>query len=309
MQNALLEWLESGDPAPLKIDKEHRVVVRIPVDQNFDYLFCQWNYNRNKVQRSNKFEYTGIYCKKDKKLYDLQHRLSEFDDKYMELRAETLREQMQGLVQRLIEETINNDRKNLKVKEINDSQRLKNLEYYIQYQAYKDARELYLKLDGETAEAYRYKNQFRADAWSEETLLDYILDPMLYVTMVAAMYVENNQENILSDFLRGDALLAEYAKILATPENNIHTILKIRKGISTVSAKQVTITMMVGEKELTFKYDAARLTWDCENKFSSYGADRDGRDQLEEAMGRGCNDFCPKSIVRITYGRNTIYEA
>ncbi|MCL2555434.1 MAG: hypothetical protein FWE03_00245 [Firmicutes bacterium] len=306
--NQLQEWVNSGDTAPLIL--KDSTVIRIPKDKDFDYLFTQRHYSRGGlIERDRKFEYGGIIRKSDNALYDLQYDLREYDEIKGELSAEKLKDEMQGLVRMFIEKTINNDRKNLRIKEISDKRSLEQLGYYIQYDAYKDARQLYLENDGGEARGFVYKNDYRADAWKEATLLEYILDPTKYVATQAAEYMRDRQEQMLDKFLRADAMYAEYAKILATPENNIHTLLKIRKGLSTVSAKQVTITMIVGEKELTFKYDAQRLTWDCENKFSSYGADRDGRDKLEEAMGRGCNDFCPKSIVRINYGRNTLYEA
>lgn len=305
--NQLQEWVNSGDTAPLTL--KDSTVIRIPKDKDFDYLFTQRHYSRGGlIERDRKFEYGGIVRKSDNALYDLQYDLREYDETKGELSAEKLKDEMQGLVRMFIEKTINNDRKNLRIKEISDKRSLEQLGYYIQYDAYKDARQLYLENDGGEARGFVYKNDYRAEAWKEATLLEFILDPTKYVATQAAEYMRDRQEQMLDKFLRADAMYAEYAKILADPTDNIHTVNNIQKALMAVDAKMVTLTMRRGDKELTFKFEAYRLKSDCERKYCEYGAEVAGRQQLSESFGRGNTDFTPEEIVKITYGRNTLYE-
>jgi len=300
----------SGDSPQFKFKENgwNHTVIRLALDDNFDYLYVQRHYKAETLQRDSKFEYGGIYFKKEKTLYDLQYDLRIFDGDYEKSRADKLKEQMQELVRQLVEATIKNDRKNLSVTKLTDRDK-ENYEYYIKYQARKDARELYLQLNGEAADEYEYKSDYHAQPWKEETLLEYILDPAKYISTQAAEFIQTQQGGILLDFLRGDALAKAYAELTANPQSNIHTINKICKALATADAKMVTVTIRRGETELTFKYEVYRLKQDPENKYCKYGADAQGRRELENAFEQGDTDFTPQEIIRITYGRNTLYEA
>jgi len=155
MQNELQQWLEGGISSPLKLAREGRIIIRVPHSENFDYLFCQRGWSKLMLLRNSKFEYAGIYCIKTKTLYDLQYVLREFDDENCSLSAENLKVKLQNEVRLLVEETLGNDRKNLKITELKDRAK-ENFEHYEKYQAYKDARELFLKLNGSPMIESRY---------------------------------------------------------------------------------------------------------------------------------------------------------
>lgn len=114
----------------------------------------------------------------------------------------------------------------------------------------------------------------------------------------------------MSAFLRSDALTAEYQKILSNPQDNIHTINRIRQSIMGIAdAKMVTIIMRRGDKEISLKYPADKLLDDCGHKYNTWWADASGRRELERIFGRSNDEFTPHEVIRITYGRNTIYTS
>jgi hypothetical protein len=105
-----------------------------------------------------------------------------------------------------------------------------------------------------------------------------------------------------------DAVTAAYAKMLASKDTNVFIVKKIMTAVKAADAKTVTVTMRREDKEFAFKYEARSLEYDCGRKYNSWNADAAGRRELERGLGRGDNDFYPQEIVRIAYGRNTLYE-
>ena len=72
-------------------------------------------------------------------------------------------------------------------------------------------------------------------------------------------------------------------------------------------AKMVTVTVVKPEGELTFKAAADSLTG-YRNYYSSYDIPAQDRREFERLFGKYA-DYRAEDITRITYGRNTIYEA
>jgi len=106
-----------------------------------------------------------------------------------------------------------------------------------------------------------------------------------------------------------DAIIAAYEALLHNAESNVFTVKKIIAAVKAADAKSVSVTVRRGDKEATFKYEACHLTQDCGSKYNAWNADAQGRRELERLFGRSDDDFFPHEIVRITYGRNTLYEA
>lgn len=61
------------------------------------------------------------------------------------------------------------------------------------------------------------------------------------------------------------------------------------------------------DKEMTFKYDARYLRYDCGRCYSTWNMPCLARGTFEDLYGRGA-ELYPTDITKITYGRKVIYE-
>ena len=81
----------------------------------------------------------------------------------------------------------------------------------------------------------------------------------------------------------------------------------ITDAVRDSGAKMVTVTVARPEGELTFKTAVDSLTG-YRNYYSSYDIPAQDRREFERLFGKYA-DYRAEDITRITYGRNTIYEA
>ena len=123
----------------------------------------------------------------------------------------------------------------------------------------------------------------------------------------AGQYIKDHQEQSLLTFLENDALRGEYTALLRDEENPIHRMKAITDAVKASGAKTVTVTVAKPEGELTFKTAADSLTG-YRNFYSSYDIPAQDWREFERMFGKYA-DYHAEDITRITYGRNTIYEA
>lgn len=81
----------------------------------------------------------------------------------------------------------------------------------------------------------------------------------------------------------------------------------ITEAIRGSGAKTVSITIQRDGKELTFKTEADSLLG-LRSSYNTSSIVAPDRRRFEQEFGRSWN-YSPEEITRITYGRNTIYEA
>ena len=59
----------------LRDKNETLMVMKVPYDEDFDFIYCQRNYGSEPLSRNTAFIYSGIYNRLDNKLYDMQYPL------------------------------------------------------------------------------------------------------------------------------------------------------------------------------------------------------------------------------------------
>jgi hypothetical protein len=309
MENTLQKWLTDGGSAPFKFEEEGKciTVIRVPFNDTFDYLFCQRHYRTCRIERGDSFRYAGIYHKPEGVLYDPQYELAFLDPEAYERRtAKRFLVKLQDDVRREISALVGNDRTRLKITALSED---KDIEYIRKYTAPRVARERFLSTeDGAELEPFEYEPPFTPSLWTEETLLEYIAAPDKYTRALAVQFFETEQESILISFLAGDAIAAEYALLSADTGNAAHLIKKIRRAVIAADAKTVTVTLCREGEEITFKCEARPLTQDCGDYYSGWSIAAADRKAIDARFGRYKSDFRPHEIVKITYGRNAIYE-
>lgn len=307
MNEQLSTWLASDDPGLCHFREGGNTFLffRLAKSPDFDYLFCERRYNDDGLTRDCTFEYAGIYCRKDGLLYDEQYELKAATHGTDDRSAAALLEQLKQATRRKVEAAIGNDRSNLTVTEITDAHLLHDLEYLNSYSAKEMARQHYL--DTIEFEAPAFRCHYGPDRWSEQSLLDYILDPEGYADKEAAAYIAAHQEDMLYTFLQNDAVLAEYQAILADTDNPVHYVKRIMAAMAGTSAKSVNVTICKDGIEFTFKTEAHILRGDCRSYYSTWNMTAADRREFQQLYGRNA-DYYPQEILKITYARNVLYQ-
>ena len=309
MNKDFLNWLGQTEKNTCMVQSAGMTYyfVRVAKNEAFDYLYCQREYSGKELARGGAFKYAGIYCRSDGELYDGQYDVLGLAGEDIEERsAGQLREDLQRNVRQLVEAAIGNDRRNLQITELSDPELLRKLKNEQDYYAKSKARERFL--DAAEFEPPSFRCFYEAENWTEDSLLSYILNPQGYAAKETAAYMEENQEEMLFDFLYNDVELAEYQALLEDTENPVHTVKKIMAAMNNSSAKTVNVTINKDGEEFTFKTEAQELRRDCSDHYHVWNMVAADRQKFKERFGKN-TEYYPKEIVCITYARAVLYEA
>jgi hypothetical protein len=300
------EWLASDRPEAFRYRDggTFGTIIRVPKNESFDYLYVQRHGQEWRIDRRDKFEYCGLYCKKDSLVYDARYDVYCLIDGYQQRGTELLRVKLETDVRSALEERLGNDRSRLSVTELPERWE-SSLNDYRTYRAVEAARVMYL--NGDEPEDWRCECHYVPEHWDEETLLAYILNPAFYTSCEAERYWESSQEQLLFAFLTHDMVIAEYLAILGEPRHPIHAVKRIRDAVEKSSAKTVTVTIRKNGEDFTFKTEAYELTRDCTSHYSDWHIVAADRRRFAAKFGRNAH-YTPKEIVRIAYARRVIYE-
>ena len=309
----LADWLAGGGPFMCRAKGYNYTLMRVRKNADFDYLYTQRQYNNVDIERGSKFEYAGLYCRRNGLLYDCQYAARDLFDEpdAQDARSvEALLKYLKAAVRSSVEATIGNDRNNLRITKLTTERMLESLARYQESSANGHARKVYLESDdGGNAEGYTFVFQcdYRPEQWTEDSLLAYILDPDGFVCNEANKYINSHQEAMLSDFLESDMVAAEYKSIVDNPSNPIHLVKRIMRAVSASSAKTVTVTIRKDGTEFAFKTDPRELRSDCTSHYSDWNIVAADRKEFERLFGRSAH-YKPEDILRIEYARSVLYE-
>ena len=311
LQGRFTDWLTGtvGNPFTCKAGSYHITVIRVWKNEDFDYLYCQRQYNGAGIERGDKFDYAGVYCKRDGLLYDGQYDIRELTD--TEGRSEeALRAELKRAVRQAIEDAVGNDRRNLRVTELSTERERKGLTDFQKFTAPGKARAAYLngEHDDNSGFAFTFRCRYDPANWTEDSLLAYILDPARYTAAEAAAYMETQQEDMLSDFLQADMVAAGYAALLGNPLNPVHRLKRIMAALNASPAKTVNVTICKDDVEFSFKAEAAQYRRDCGSLYSDWNIVAADRREFERRFGRN-GQYGPEDILRIEYARSVLYQA
>ena len=152
--------------------------------------------------------------------------------------------------------------------------------------------------------------QFHSEYYTsltEDTLLSYLKSPEDYIKTTAEQYMRDNQEEFLAQFLKKDALLAEYQMLSQDSDALVYRMRAITDALQKSGAKTVNVTVQKDGVELTFKTSAESLKG-LKSQYSTWYIAPSDRLQFRHLFGAG-SDYSAEDIIRIAYGRSTLYEA
>ncbi len=301
-------WLDLGT-APITFrqgEKAITTLLKLEKNPSADYLYRTAAAQENSISWNNPVQFCGVWDHKNRTLYLTEDTLGLFTTaKYPFVSAgSSMTDEISDRVNSRVESIIADDQNNLAVREVTGWRALKDLDYYRNYGAKEEAiRRLF---SGEEPDGH-FHSQYRLDSLPETVFLAYLEDPEGFIEKTAEQHIEQHQESFLMDFLERDALLTEYQLLMQDTENPLHRMKAITEAVKSSGAKTVSVTVHKSGEELTFRTTAGSLTGH-RNYYNTNQIAASDRREFERLFGRHA-DYKAEEITRITYGRNTIYEA
>ena len=308
-RNEFQRWLELGS-APFTIWQGEQALVtlsRLEKQRGVDYLYRISPAQDNSISWDSDMQFCGVYDMEHRALYLTQDSLGILTAGKFPFVAETglsMAGEISGKINQYVENVVANAPDNLQVREITGYRETRDLQYYQNYGAKEEAIRMFF--DGEVPDG-QFCSGYEMDGLPEAAFIAYIRDPKGFIQTEAEQYMKINQEKFLLQFLENEALLAEYQTLVQDTGSPIHRMKAITDAVKASGAKTVTVTIQKEGQELAFKAAVNSLTGH-KNYYSAYDISASDRREFERLFGRH-SDYTAEDITRITYGRNTIYEA
>ena len=302
-------WLDLGH-APFTICSGEKAVVtlsRLEKGPSVDYLYRISPAQDNSISWDNSLLFCGVYDTEHGSLYLTKDSLSAFTGGKFPPVSEvgpSVAGEIGSRISQLVEDTITNDRNNLAVQEVTDWQALRDLQYYREHGARNEALSRFFSGDAPDGV---FRSGYTLEELPEAAFMAYMRDPEGFIQTEAEQYIKINQEKFLLQFLENDALLTEYQALVQDTGSPYYRMKAITDAIKDSGAKTVTVTIQKDGAELTFKAAADSLTG-RRSYYSTYYLPAQDRREFERLFGRNA-DYNAEEIMRITYGKKTIYEA
>lgn len=310
-ETELKNWLSNPTDIMLQSkDKyESRFLFKISINDDFDMLYQQRNYNGANIEIGGELEYAGIHHKQDGCIYIASYNLRHCCEKTPIIKEQgmnDIKEELSELVRAKVDDFIDNDKSKLSIKKLATEEWQYNVAQFAEYRAADEAKRMFLKSKG-TPEI-RFHCMYELSSATDETYLDFIKDKDALAEHIANEYIERHQEEMLAQFIKNAFLQKELDKITDNPDDVLHRIKAIIESVKESGAKTVNVTINKDGQEFSFKYEADRLTYAPDSYYSTYHIKATDRREFENRFGRSA-DFHPEEITQITYGRNVLYDS
>ena len=305
----LSKWLQDDitKPAAIRNGDYADTIIRVPYDDDFDFLFHQNSYNGEPLTVNANMAYCGIYNKLDGQLYDVKFPLKgKLDDMDSTKSMLDIEQQFNDDVRAFIEGVVGNDVDHLRSPSFEDAKYDNRLDDF--RRNYADSIVTRMYLGGDSADDIRFQCGYYLDRSSSALMLRYLKYRDATVEEAATGYWQTHQDDMLLE-LRKNEILREKLRVLeANPNHPLHKQKAVMDAVKDSGAKTVNVTIIKGGEEYSFKYSADRLSRYMEGKYSAWDMPSKDRDGFYERFGR-YSDFTPEDITEISYRGKTLYEA
>lgn len=301
------EWLENAAAPVLVLQKGKHLgsVVKVPATPEIDYLFGCETFYGERISWSDRLEFCGLYDRQHQALHLLDDPLPDFVSGLTEEECQdstAFGKRIAQEVDRYVEAAISNDRSRLSVRELTSERNINSYRYYKGTEAGREAASLVFS--GEKPDVQFHSEYYTS--LTEDTLLSYLKSPEDYIKTTAEQYMRDNQEEFLAQFLKKDALLAEYQMLSQDSDAPVYRMRAITDALQKSGAKTVNVTVQKDGVELTFKTSAESLKG-LKSQYSTWYIAPSDRLQFRHLFGAG-SDYSAEDIIRIAYGRSTLYR-
>ena len=306
-RNDFQRWLDWGN-APLTIcTGEKAVTMLLKIEKKpVDYLYQTAVEADGCISWKNGLTFCGVHDIGKKTLYltkGLSTILTDGQAPFAARAIPSMVDEICAKINQRVEEIIANDRSNLPTQIVSSGQAKRDLQYYQDYGAKET---VICQIFANQAPDGQFHSDYILNELPEAAFMAWLQDPEGFIETEAEQYIKINQEKFLLQFLKNDALLAEYQALIQDLNNPLHRVKAISEAIKTSGAKTVTVTVQKNGESLSFKAGTTPLRGRYNSYSTSHIAAAD-RKEFERLFGHPVN-YAAEDITRITYGRNTIYE-
>lgn len=281
-------------------EKSKVMINKIPYNSKIDILYSLDSYSGEFFDLNSPFKYAGFYDKENDKVYDLDYSIrwhilnwdyknDKFEDKQdlYNLVSNDINNRVYELIQDGKKEAFNIN--NFDLLELTDKDVINEF------------------MSGETS--CSMKDRIRNyNSRKPQEILEYLTDRNEFIEEVSRDFIVDNAEDILNDMIESES---KRQKLKEIEQDKNHIFYKIRDIVNCINnnnCKTVNLTIFKDNKEQTFIYDAKYLKNYSSSYLSEYNIIKlKDREEFEENFGRSA-DFYFYDIVKITYGKRTIYE-
>lgn len=290
------EWLENAAVPVLVLQKGKHLgsVVKVPATPEIDYLFGCETFYGERISWSDRLEFCGLYDRQHQALHLLDDPLPNFVSGLTEEECQdstAFGKRIAQEVDRYVEAAISNERSRLSVRELTSERNINSYRYYKGTEAGREAASLVFS--GEKPDVQFHSEYYTS--LTEDTLLSYLKSPEDYIKTTAEQYMRDNQEEFLAQFLKKDALLAEYQMLSQDSDAPVYRMRAITDALQKSGAKTVNVTVQKDGVELTFKTSAESLKG-LKSQYSTWYIAPSDRLQFRHLFGAG-SDYSAEDIV------------
>ena len=230
-------WLECGK-MPMTIFKgEDAVTMLLKIQKSpVNYLYQTAVEADSSISWKNGLTFCGVHDIRSKTLYLTEGLADVLTDRPVPLVAKSIPsvvDEICGRINQCVEETIANDRNNLSVQEVTSWQAARELKEYLEDGAHREAIDWFFRgsePDGQFHSGYTLGNL------PEATFMAWLQNPEGLIQTEADQHIKINQEKFLLQFLKNDALVAEYQAIVQNTDSPLHRVKAISEAIKTSGA-------------------------------------------------------------------------
>ena len=305
----LSKWLQDDitKPAVIKNGDYVDTVIRVPYDDDFDFIFHQNNYNGEPLTANANMAYCGIYNKLDGQIYDIRYpikgKLNEMDSTKS---MQDIEQEFTDDVRSFIENIVDNNVDNLRSPYFENAQYDNRLDDF--RRNYADFIATKMFLSGDSTDDVKFQCGYYLERFSNAAMLRYMRYPGSTVEKAATSYWQTHQDDMLLELRKNEIIHEKLRAIEANPNNPLHKRRAIMNAVNDSGAKTVNVTIIKGGEEYSFKYNADRLSRYMEGNYSKWDMAPHDREEFGRRFGTH-SEFSPEDITEISYRGKTLYEA
>lgn len=310
LNDAFEKWLKGNDRRPFTIprsDDDSDVYIRIPKDEQFEYIYHQYTYGGNPFMRSASFEFAGIYNRKDGMVYDCRYDLRRHFPMFAHPdNTSVMATKVQNKVRERIEQIVSHNQATQNGFSLLTGDNQQVFDDYLERSLERDVREEFLS--GTTSDSISFESSYNFEGWRDNDLLVYIAAPEYFCELQFKEYWAEHEDDIKWEVARFEAIRDELVKLEELEDSPLHRIKDIMKTANDTDAKKLVVTVNKDGATLSFKIEANELRRDPTSYYGTWNIEAKDRRLFEERFGRHAN-FYPEEIVDISYCGKSIYSA
>lgn len=305
MKNELYEFLKSDDTNKIfKFKENYRaMLLKIPYNDRIDILCESVSYStQDTLPGINiKYEYAGFYDKEKEEIFDKSYLIRncilekdyDYNEEYL-LSSAHLKNELENDVNNAIRQYVS--RKPGLFKDFNYKSKLEEEDVYIDF------------VEGKTSINYE-DTYITYECSFQNQILMYLTDKEEFIRKTSKDFIEQNLEKINMGLVDSQKKRELLEQIENDKSHEIHKIKSIVNSFNLEKVRAVTLTISKDGIEQEFKYPARSLSY---TRFHDYLSSYDiispkDRKIFKENFGPH-TDLKYSDIVKITYGRITLYE-